>query len=320
MSIIVYIENAGNKFPAVAFEALGAGKKIAEQMGSKLNAVVVGGSDLAVDEILKYGVENLYTALDDKYKDYSTELYTEALAEAINQAEANVIIAGATLEGRDLLGRVSAKMHGGLIADAIDLEYEDGKLVGTRGIFSDKMRTKCAWKSEKQFITLRPKAFDKAEAGEAAGNKVALSPGEVDLKTQILNVVQEASGKIKLEEADIIVSGGRGLGNPDGFKMIEELANAVKGAMGASRAAVDSGWIDHSFQVGQTGKTVKPKIYIACGISGALQHLAGMQNSDIIIAINKDPEAPIFEVATYGLVGDIYEVVPALTNKFKEVL
>ncbi|MDW7673655.1 MAG: electron transfer flavoprotein subunit alpha/FixB family protein [Bacillota bacterium] len=324
MSLLVYIEANGANVAAVSLEAMALGSKIAAEKNMPLYACVIGkNTDRGAQAAIENGAEKVFVAASADLDHYRTRPYSSVLTEIINNAGSTIVIGGATTLGRDLFGRVAAKLNAGLVTDVVDLAFKDDKLVGTRAVFSDKLRTEISWSSSLQFVTIRPKAFAKPEGLNNKGGEqvaVAVNLGEADLTTIIMEAVASAAGKIKLEEADIIVSGGRGLGNPDGFQLIEQLADALKGAVGASRAAVDSGWISHSYQVGQTGKNVKPKIYIACGISGALQHLAGMQNSDIIIAVNKDPEAPIFQVATYGIVGDLYKVVPIMVEKFKEAL
>lgn len=324
MSVLVFIELNQTDVPAVSLEALSVGSNIAQQANSSLYACVIGKNiDSGVEAALNYGAVKVFTVENEQLENYRTLPYAKCLKAIIEESESNIIIGGATNIGRDLFGRVAAMYNAGLVADVVGLEF-NGKLIATRGIFSDRLRTEITWTDEaKQFVTIRPKAFSKNEnPASKDGTKVTVNVDfqDDDLSSIILEIAAQTSGKIKLEEADVIVTGGRGLGNAEGFNIIQELADVLGGAMGASRAAVDAGWIAHSYQVGQTGKTVKPKIYIACGVSGALQHLAGMQNSDIIIAINKDPEAPIFQVASYGIVGDLYEVVPALTTKFKEIL
>ena len=322
MSVLVYVElTEQGGIPGVSLEALSVGSKLAHQTGQPFYSCIISKDAASgVQAGQQYGSDKVYVIEDLELEHYRTEPYTKALTKIIEESKAQIVIAGATNQGRDLLGRTAARLDSGLVADVIDLEYTD-KLVATRGIFSDRMRTEITWSGGTQLVTIRPKAFAKLENPENKNGQrvdIQVDFSEKDLAAKIMEVVAQTSSKIKLEEADVIVSGGRGLGNPEGFEIIQALADTLKGAMGASRAAVDAGWISHSYQVGQTGKTVKPKVYFACGISGALQHLAGMQNSDIIVAINKDPEAPILQVATYGIVGDLYKIVPALTEKFKE--
>ena len=260
-----------------------------------------------------------------EYKSYSTDAYANALCHMVEKYGPSTLMIGATPNGRDMGPRVSCRLNTGLTADctAVDIDEESGNVAWTRPAFGGNlMATIMCPDHRPQIGTIRPGVFKKADVTE---NKAEVIHEDyhvdaADIRTKILETIREAASEaVDLEGAEVIVSGGRGVGGPDGFKVLEELANVLGGTVGASRAAVDSGWIGHSHQVGQTGKTVAPKLYIACGISGAIQHVAGMSGSDTIIAINKDPEAPIFGIADYGITGDLFEVVPALTAEIKKL-
>jgi electron transfer flavoprotein alpha subunit len=304
----------------VALELLGEGYKLSREIGArKVCAVLIGSeTDHIVKELFAYGADIVYQIDNPLLKNYTTDGYTKVLTEAINEYLPEIVIFGATHIGRDLAPRVAARLDTGLTADCtkLDIDPIDKKLMQTRPAFGGNiMATIICPKNRPQMSTVRPGVMDKLEkdekkVGELIKVKVNLTASEI--RTNVLEVVKAAKELVSLTDAEIICSGGRGLGDPSGFELIKKLADKVGGVVGSSRAAVDAGWIDHSHQVGQTGTTVKPKIYFACGISGAIQHLAGMQTSDTIIAINKDPDAPIFEVADYGIVGDLYKVIPQI--------
>ncbi|MFR2987186.1 MAG: electron transfer flavoprotein subunit alpha/FixB family protein [Clostridium sp.] len=259
------------------------------------------------------------------YKSYSTDAYANALCHMVEKYGPSTLMIGATPNGRDMGPRVSCRLNTGLTADctALDIDEESGNVAWTRPAFGGNlMATIMCPDHRPQIGTIRPGVFKKADVTENKAEVIRedYHVDTADIRTKILETIREAASEaVDLEGAEVIVSGGRGVGGPDGFKVLEELANVLGGTVGASRAAVDSGWIGHSHQVGQTGKTVAPKLYIACGISGAIQHVAGMSGSDTIIAINKDPEAPIFGIADYGITGDLFEVVPALTAEIKKL-
>ncbi|HPP76557.1 MAG TPA: electron transfer flavoprotein subunit alpha/FixB family protein, partial [Armatimonadota bacterium] len=294
-----------------------------------------------------YGADVVYQIDDPLLKNYTTDGYTKVMTDAIREYKPEIVLFGATHIGRDLAPRVAARLDTGLTADCtrldvsmknyieylkknttldtsgLDPESEDKGLKQTRPAFGGNiMATIITPRTRPQMATVRPGVMSKLPKDETRKGeliKVKHSLSESDIRTQVVEVVKAAKEMVSLTDAEIICSGGRGLGDPSGFELIKKFADAVGGVVGASRAAVDSGWIDHSHQVGQTGTTVKPKIYFACGISGAIQHLAGMQTSDIIVAINKDPDAPIFEVADFGIVGDLYKVVPKIIEEWNRV-
>lgn len=323
----VFVEQRGARPAEVSFELLSEGRRLADQLGTYLGGVVIGHQveDLT-KEVFAYGADKVYLADAPVYKNYRTKPFTRVMVDLIEEHKPEIVLFGATHDGRDFASRIAVRLKAGLTADCTKLTVDTERrlLEQTRPAFGGNiMATILCPNRRPQMATVRPKVMKKSEpdynrTGEVIKYKDGLT--EEDIPTKVLEIVMHSQKTVNLEEADIIVSGGRGLGEPEGFKLIEELAQTLGGAMGASRATVDAGWIPHHHQVGQTGKTVAPKLYIACGISGAIQHLAGMQTSDTIVAINKDPEAPIFDVATYGIVGDLYEIVPLLIKEFKKIL
>ena len=310
----------------VGIELLTPGRMMADKQGGKLVAVVIGcNAQKAIDEANTHGADQIIVVDGPEYKDYSTDAYAIALCHLVEKYGPTTILIGATNNGRDLGPRVSCRLKTGLTADctSLDIDEETGNVAWTRPAFGGNlMATILCPNTRPQMGTVRPSVFKKSEpvAPHAEIIKEDFHVAAEDIRTQILEVLKDMDAEgVDLEGAEIIVSGGRGVGGPEGFGIIKEAADALGGVVGASRAAVDSGWIDHSHQVGQTGTTVKPKLYIACGISGAIQHLAGMQNSGYIVAINKNDKAPIFEVADYGIVGDLFKVVPMLIDSIKEM-
>lgn len=317
----VFAEQRDGKLMGVSIELMGEGRKLADQIGCKLCAVLCGNNmDNLVDELFEYGADKVYYADAPELKTYNTDAYTKTIYKAIIAYKPEVVLLGATHIGRDLGPCLAVHCGTGLTADCTKLEIdpEDKKLMQTRPAFGGNlMATILCPRHRPQMSTVRPGVMEKAE--RVAGRKGELirldaAFAEGDIRMQVLEVVKGLTEQVSLTDAKIIVSGGAGLGNPEGFELIKKFADKLGGVVGASRAAVDAGWIDHSHQVGQTGTTVKPTIYFACGISGAIQHLAGMQNSSYIVAINKNENAPIFEVADYGIVGDLYKVIPAIMD------
>jgi electron transfer flavoprotein alpha subunit len=305
---------------------LGTGRKLADSLGTELASVIIGnGLDEAVANLAAYGSDMVYVVEDPSLEIYNDESYASILTSLIEKYKPEIVLAGATTYGRSLAPRVASRLNTGLTADCTGLEIDpkDKLLLQTRPAFGGNlMATIICPDHRPQMATVRPKVMkplvpDRNRKAEVIRPEIDI-PG--DLKTNVKEVVSYLAEMVNLTEADVIVSGGRGLGSPENFKLVEDLARLLNGAVGASRATVDMGWIDYSHQVGQTGKTVGPKVYIACGISGAIQHLAGMSSSDTIIAINKNPDAPIFKIADYGIVGDVLEVLPALIREFKSRL
>ena len=324
-NVWVFIEVVRGKIKGVSLELLGQGRKMADDLGEKLVAIIPGNE---IEDFAKmaihYGADEAIVVDQKELKDYSTDGYTKAMCTLIKKYNPAVLLIGATNNGRDLGPRVSSRMQTGLTADCTELGVDsETRLVKlTRPAFGGNlMATILCPDHRPQIGTVRPGVFKKPEEdtgrkGEIIHETVEFGPDEI--RTRIVEVITEAGGAdVNLEEAEIIVSGGRGVGGPEGFEVLKELADEIGAQIGASRAAVDSGWISSLHQVGQTGKSVGPKIYIACGISGAIQHVAGMSSSDVIIAINKDPDAPIFNIADYGIVGDLFEIIPELTKRIR---
>ena len=322
----VFAEQRQGKITPVVIELLGEGRKLADTKGIKLNAILLGKDvNGLAEELIAYGAETVYGADDPLLENFTTDGYTKVIVDAVNEIKPEIVLIGATNIGRDLAPRIASRLNTGLTADCTKLEIdpEDGKIKQTRPAFGGNiMATIICPDARPQMSTVRPGVMDKAVRNDDnKGNIVPLKYDikESDIRTKIIEIVKHAVEKVSLTDANIIVSGGLGLQNADGFKLIEELADKLGGVVGSSRAAVDAGWIDKSHQVGQTGTTVKPNLYIACGISGAIQHLAGMKESSIIVAINKDPDAPIFSVADYGIVGDLYKVIPEIISEIDAV-
>ena len=315
----VFAEQRGGELLNVSLELLGEGKKIANELGTDLTAILLGKDiDHLAENLVKYGADNVLYADSKLVETYTTDGYTKVICDLIHEKKPEILLIGATNIGRDLGPRISSRVHTGLTADCtrLEVDLENRRLMQTRPAFGGNlMATIICPNHRPQMSTVRPGVMEKAKYDENRnGNIEKFTPDlkEEDIRAKVIETVKAKKAAVKLEEANIIVAGGRGLGSPEGFKLVEELAEKLDGVVGASRATVDAGWIDQSHQVGQTGKTVRPTVYIACAISGAIQHLAGMQDSDIIIAINKDKDAPIFKVADYGIVGDVYEVLPEL--------
>ena len=338
----VFTEQRNGKLMNVALELLGEGRRLSREIGgSKVCAVLVGNRvESLAHELYAYGADRVYLIQDELLRTYTTDGYTKVITDAIREYKPEIVLFGATHIGRDLAPRIAARLDTGLTADCtrldikvsnyidylekyttlntdnLDRNSEDKNLKQTRPAFGGNlMATIICPDSRPQMSTVRPGVMQKLEKNTCADGELVTvnhSLSRDDIRTAVVEQVSAVRELVSLSDAQIICSGGRGLGDASGFELIKKLADKVGGVVGASRAAVDSGWIDQSHQVGQTGTTVKPKIYFACGISGAIQHLAGMQTSDIIIAVNKDPEAPIFEVADYALVGDLHKIIPEI--------
>lgn len=323
----VFCEQKKGKVQSVSYELLGKARELAKALQTEVSAVLLGHNIEKETLALIYkGADRVYVIDNEKLGNFHDDIYTNVLIKLIQKHKPEILLSGATFIGRSLIARVAVKIKTGLTADCTGLAIDPQKklLLQTRPAFGGNiMATIVTEKYKPQMATVRHKVmkeFPKDESRKGEIIRESMDNNELNSNIQILNVIDEIGYSVNIAEADIIVSGGRGLGSKENFKIIEELANTIGGAVGASRSAVDNGWIPYSHQVGQTGKTVCPKIYIACGISGQIQHLVGMQSSEIIVAVNKDPDAPILKVATYGIVGDLFEVVPALTKKFKEIL
>ena len=322
----VFIEtNDDGSAKNVGIELLTPGKDMAGKQGGALVAVVIGnGVDAAVEAAGAHGADKVIVVEGPEYAHYNTDAYSIALTTLVEKYGPTSMLIGATNNGRDLAPRVSCRLKTGLTADctALDVDEESGNVAWTRPAFGGNlMATILCPDHRPQIGTVRPGVFKKSDAVASAAEIIRedIHVADDQIRTQVLEIIREMSEeKVDLEGAEIIVSGGRGVGGPEGFEPIRALAKVLGATVGASRAAVDSGWIAHAHQVGQTGKTVGPKLYIACGISGAIQHLAGMSGSDVIVAINKDPDAPIFDIADYGVVGNLFEVLPVLTEEIRK--
>jgi electron transfer flavoprotein alpha subunit len=315
--VFAITEQRDGELRKVSFEAVSEGRRVADGLGADLTAVVLGsGIEGFAEELKKYGPDKIWVADDPALADYTTDAYTNILSGLIQSADPAVIILGASAQGKDLAGRLGARLDAGVAMDCTAIKLDNGSLTYTRPMFGGKIVADVEIEGAPQIVAIRPNVMDIVEAAkDSAIDKPAVEVGEV--KTAVIEKTMETGDKIELTEADIIVSGGRGTGGD--YAAIEALAAELGAAVGASRSAVDEGWRPHSDQVGQTGKTVSPTLYVACGISGAIQHLAGMSTSKFIVAINKDEEAPIFSKADFGITGDLFDVVPALTEEVKKV-
>jgi electron transfer flavoprotein alpha subunit len=317
--VLVFAEQHRGRLRDCALELLGAGQKLASTLHQELAAALMGSEVESLCPILfAHGADTIYLVEEEELRRYHTEPYADVLSAVITRYKPSIVLFGATTTGRDLAPRIAARLRTGLTADCTGLEIEDktGLLLQVRPAFGGNIMAtiKCA-NHRPQMATVRPKVMKKPVPDFSRRGEMIRIDGQVDsktLRTRILQIIEASDQMVSLEEAEIVVSGGRGLEKAENFHLLEKLASVLGGAVGASRAAVDAGWKSHPFQVGQTGKTVCPKLYIACGISGAIQHLVGMQTSDIVVAINKDPEAPIFKAADLGIVGDLFQVVPSL--------
>jgi electron transfer flavoprotein alpha subunit len=319
-SVLVFAEIRDGQLRNVSLESISAAKKISG--GGTIQAVLFDSSKTAHAETLaQYGADKVYVVENDNLNQYTNDAYTQAFIQVMNAVNPDVVLLGHTAIGRDFAPRVAARLGLGIISDCIAVAVQGDDVIFTRPIYAGKAFAEKKAADGTIFATLRPNNIGLAERDNSRTAEVVHFPVEIkDLRTIVRIIVQKASGGVDLTEAKIIVSGGRGVKNADGFLPLKELANVLNGAVGASRGACDQQFCDYSMQIGQTGKVVTPDLYIACGISGAIQHLAGMSNSKVIVAINKDPEAPIFQVADYGIVGDLFEVVPLLTEEFKRIL
>ena len=334
--VFVFAQQVDNKLNGIALELVGKGKDLAKDLGTEVTAVLIGSDVMGLTkELAEYGADRIIVVDDPELKEYRTEPYAHALAEVIKKYKPELMQVGATAIGRDLGPRVSARIHTGLTADCTQLEIGDfpinpipgreqlhNQLLMTRPAFGgNTIATIACPNFRPQMATVRPGVMQKAERVEGAQAVIEeFNPGFVpnNKYVEILDIVKAVSDVEDIMDAKILVSGGRGVGSAENFKLLDDLAEALGGTVSCSRAVVDAGWKSKDLQVGQTGKTVRPHVYFAIGISGAIQHLAGMEESDIIIAINKDETAPIFDVADYGIVGDLNKILPALTEKIKE--
>ncbi|MEH7384216.1 electron transfer flavoprotein subunit alpha/FixB family protein [Bacillus sp. JJ1521] len=318
--VLVVAEVKDVELRNVSFEAIAAGKVVAD--GGEVVGVILGENvDHLANSLLQYGADRVIVVNHADLKSYTTDAYQQALLQVINAENPKGIILGHTAIGKDMSPRIAMRLSTGLISDVIALEKDGEDIVFTRPIYSGKAFEKKQVKGEIKIATIRPNNITPLEKDESKTGEVSHIAVDIkDLRTIVRDVVRKATGGVDLSEAKVVIAGGRGVKGREGFKPLQELANVLGGAVGASRGACDAEYCDYSLQIGQTGKVVTPDLYIACGISGAIQHLAGMSNSKVIVAINKDPEAPIFEVADYGIVGDLFEIVPLLTEELKQIM
>mgnify|MGYP001451815688 CR=1 FL=1 len=320
--ILAFVESRENKIKNSGFETASTALKLANDIGADIEVLLIGNNVSSIaGELGAYGIKKVVVSEDAKLENYSTTAYSKILAETAKLRGADIIILSASAMGKDISPRVSAKLEAGLVADCTEIKAEGGNITATRPVYAGKAFIDVKVTSPVKIFTLRPNVFKAVKIDGVTGEteKVDISLSETDFAVQVKEVVV-SNEKLDVTEADVVVSGGRGLKGPENFYLVEDLAKVLGGAAGASRAIVDAGWRPHSDQVGQTGKTVSPSLYIAVGISGAIQHLAGMSSSKCIVAINKDKDAPIFQIADYGIVADALEIMPALTEEFKKVL
>lgn len=321
-NVLILAEHQDGKVRKTAFELATKAKEIAESLGGQAEAVLIGtGDEGLTKELAAYGIKKVYLLESAGLEKYNAEGYTKVLADLAAEVNPDVVLAAATPIGKSCLPRLAGRLNTGLASDVVDLKVDGGKVIATHPIYSGKALVDVKINGNPQILTIRPNSFGAGapqEGASAEAVKKSADPGE--MKSKMVDLVKGASDKVDLTEAEVIVSGGRAMKSSENFKILEDLAATIGATVGASRAAVDSGYAPHDMQVGQTGKVVNPKLYMAFGISGAIQHLAGMRTSKVIVAVNKDPEAPIFQKADYGIVADLFEVVPMLTEEFKKAM
>jgi len=320
--LLALAEQRDNVFKKSAFEVTKAGRTTADKTSSELIVLVIGSAvESIAEELGGYGATRVLIMEDPKLEKYSTTAYAKIVSAVAQKEEVDTVFISASALGKDLAPHVAVRLSAGLAADCTSLDVKEGEVIATRPIFAGKALIDVKVNSAVKVFTLRPNVFTvgTADGQKASVERISVALSDGDFSARVLKV-EVQSGRPDVTEAEIIVSGGRGLKGPENFRLIESLADVLGAAVGASRAVVDAGWRPHDEQVGQTGKTVSPTLYVACGISGAVQHLAGMSSSKVIVAINKDKDAPIFQVADYGIVGDVFEILPALTEEFKKLL
>ncbi len=318
-------EQRDGEIRKITYEIVSEGRRLADALGQEVTVILLGSNiKEKAAELGQYGADKVLVADDSRLEPYTTDAYVSVISELVKANDPQILILGGSVQGKDLAARLAASLDVGMAQDCTVFAIEDGNLVATRPIYAGKAYAKVTFENSlPQMAAARPKVMsinepDVSRSAEVIDASFTLDDG--DLKTKVVDVAKDESGKVDLTEADKIVSGGRGMKDPENYKILEELADLIGASVGASRAAVDAGWRPHSDQVGQTGKVVSPNLYVACGISGAIQHLAGMSTSKVIVAINKDEDAPIFQKADYGVVADLFDVVPALTEEIKKYL
>jgi len=320
--VMIVAEQRDGALRKISLELASTARKLADQTGDEVSAILLGsGIEGLAAELGKYGVDKVFVGDNAAMEPYITEAHAAVVAKVVKENDPAILLLGASVQGKDLSSRVAAKLAAGLATDCTDVKLDGGKLVAIRPLYAGKCFGEVVFNVAPAIASLRPNVFPAAENAKAgAVVKVDAAVDAASIKSKVLEVQKDTSGKVDLTEANVIVSGGRGMKGPEGYAILEELADVLKGTVGASRAAVDAGWRPQKDQVGQTGKVVSPNLYIACGISGAIQHLAGMSSSKCIVAINKDAEAPIFTKADYGVIDDLFKVVPELTAVCKKLV
>ena len=318
-------EQRDGEFRKISYELVSEGRRMADSLGQGVTALLLGADIKEKASTLgHYGADKVLVADDPRLKTYTTDAYVSVIAELVKAHDPAILLLGASVQGKDLAARLSARLEAGMAQDCTAFSLEGGNLVAIRPIYAGKAYAKVTFSDcTPQIATARPNVLTLNEPDTSRSAEIVdaqLTLDDSSLKTKVVDVLRDESGKVDLTEADKIVSGGRGMKGPENYTILEELAEAIGASVGASRSAVDAGWRPHTDQVGQTGKVVSPNLYIACGISGAIQHLAGMSTSKFIVAINKDPDAPIFQRADYGIVEDLFKVVPALTEEIKKTM
>lgn len=319
--IWVWMEQFQGKIPSIVWETMGVARRLADALGTGVTAVWIGGAitDQA-EEAIAMGADVVQVVEHPALADFRFEPYLAVLTRLAKEGAPQAILMGSTARGRELAGGLAAELGTATLVDAIELSIENGRIIAIRPIYEGKLFARTYVERSPAILTIRGRAFPKPDPNPARKGEIRRVSVDLDpsvFSTEVLEWIQEAEGEISLNEARIVVGGGRGVGSPEGFEPLRELARALGAALGATRAVVDAGWIPYKYQVGQTGKTISPDLYIACGISGAIQHLSGLRGVKVIVAINKDPEAPIFKVARYGVVDDLFKIVPALTAELR---
>ena len=323
--VMTITEQRDGEIRKISYELVSEGRRMADSLGQGVTALLLGADIKENASTLgHYGADKVLVADDPRLKTYTTDAYVSVIAELVKANDPAILLLGASVQGKDLAARLAARLEAGMAQDCTSFSLEDGNLVAIRPIYAGKANAKVTFSnSTPQIATARPNVLTLNEPDTSRSAEIIDAQFTLDdsiLKTKVVDVLRDESGKVDLTEADKIVSGGRGMKGPENYNILEELAEAIGASVGASRSAVDAGWRPHTDQVGQTGKVVSPNLYIACGISGAIQHLAGMSTSKVIVAINKDPDAPIFQRADYGIVEDLFKVVPSLTEEIKKIM
>ncbi len=317
--VLIIGECKGSELKNVTLELVNAGKDVAEKSGMPLNAVLIGKDIKAsAEKLSEYGLKEIYTFDNDVFENFTVTGFAKAVSSLIDEYKPSVVLLASSIYGRDLGGRLAARHNSRIIADAVEVDYISDKIVAKKPLYTGKLMSDVSPADDGMlFISIRPKFYAAAESSGEKANIVekSIDVSDDDMKVTIKEIIKPEKSELDVSEADVIVSGGRGIKGPEHFAMLKELADKLNGAVGASRASVDAGWVDYKHQVGQTGKTVAPKVYIACGISGAIQHLVGIANAKKVVAINTDENAPIFDNADFGVVGDIFAIVPEITKK-----